>query len=257
MFLENLKTVEMDIKLEICAGSHESAVAAYRGGAARIELCSALSEGGITPSVGLMEAVATLPSICKHVLIRPRGGDFLYTDKEVSIMERDILSARRAGMDGVVIGALTAAGDVDEDIVKRLVLAAEGMNVTFHRAFDLCRCPEEALETIIRLGCSRVLTSGLAATAEAGIPMLRQLAEQAAGHIIIMPGSGVSPQNAAHIVRETGVCEIHASARSAVASKMLFRRESVAMGNAGSDEYCRMETDSAVVASIMAEMKGL
>ncbi len=259
IFAENINEdskllMNMNAQLEVCAGSYESVVAARRGGAARIELCSALSEGGITPSVGLMEAVVAVPDIRKHVLIRPRGGDFLYTEQEVDIMERDILAARRVGMDGVVIGALTAEGDIDEEAVKRLVLAAGDMNVTFHRAFDLCRCPEEALETIVRLGCSRVLTSGLAATAEAGIPLLRQLVEQAARRIVIMPGCGVNAGNAARIVRETGVVEIHASARSLVKSAMRFRRESVAMGKADSDEYSRMETDVAAVAAIVAEI---
>ena len=236
--------------LEICAGSVESAIAARDGGAQRIELCAALEIGGVTPSAGLIAEARKVEGIGMNVIIRPRGGDFLYNGYEVACMEEDIRTCKRLGADGVVIGALTAEGDIDTATCKRLIAAADGMSVTFHRAFDMCRDPREALEELIELGCDRVLTSGQAATAEAGIPLLKELTEQAAGRIIIMPGCGVNSSNAAKIMQATGTTEIHASARKNVGSNMKFRHNGVSMGNPGSDEYARKETDADEVRAI-------
>ena len=237
--------------LEICAGSVESAIAARDGGAQRIELCSALEIGGVTPSAGIIAKARKVEGLTLNVIIRPRGGDFLYNEYEIACMEEDIRTCRRLGVDGIVIGALTAEGDIDTDTCKRLIASAEGMGVTFHRAFDMCRNPQKALETLIEIGCHRVLTSGQAATAEAGIPLLAKLVEQAAGRIIIMPGCGVSSKNAAHILQATGAKEIHASARKSVGSGMIFRHSGVSMGTPGSDEYARKETDKKEVESIV------
>ena len=209
--------------LEICAGSVESAVAARNGGAKRIELCAALEIGGVTPSAGLIKEARKIEGLILNVIIRPRGGDFLYNEYEIACMEEDIRLCKTLGVDGVVIGALTPDGDVDTATCKRLIAASDGMSVTFHRAFDMCRNPRKALEELITLGCYRVLTSGQAATAQAGIPLLRELVEQANGRIIIMPGCGVSSANAAAILRATDATEIHASARKSVGSGMLFR----------------------------------
>ncbi|WP_435052599.1 copper homeostasis protein CutC, partial [Paramuribaculum intestinale] len=151
--------------LEVCAGDIESVYAASRGGAQRVELCSALADGGITPSTGFIRQAVRVPGMKVHVLIRPRGGDFLYTPEEVASMTDDIVAAREAGAHGVVIGALTPDGDIDMDACRHMMEAAAGMNVTFHRAFDLCRDPFEALDDIIALGCNRLLTSGQAASA--------------------------------------------------------------------------------------------
>lgn len=236
--------------LEICAGSVESAIAARDGGAQRIELCAALEIGGITPSAGLIAEARKVEGIGMNVIIRPRGGDFLYNENEIACMEKDICTCKRLGADGVVIGALTAEGDIDTATCKRLIAAADGMSVTFHRAFDMCRDPREALEELIELGCDRVLTSGQAATAEAGIPLLKELTEQAAGRIIIMPGCGVNSGNAAKILQATGTTEIHASARKNVGSGMIFRHRGVSMGNPDSDEYARKETDADEVRAI-------
>ena len=205
--------------LEVCAGSIESISAAYKGGANRVELCSALSEDGLTPSVGMIRYAKSLEGLKVHVLIRPRCGDFVYTEDEIKCMEEDIRICRDLDVDGVVIGALTRDSEIDIDTCKRLIDAASDdgsskMNITFHRAFDVCRNPEEALEQIISLGCNRLLTSGQATSAEKGIPMLSKLVKQADGRIIIMPGAGVNEQNAAHILDETGAMEIHGSARS-------------------------------------------
>lgn len=237
--------------LEICAGSVESAVAARNGGAKRIELCAALEIGGVTPSAGLIKKARKIEGLILNVIIRPRGGDFLYNEYEIACMEEDIRLCKTLGVDGVVIGALTPDGDVDTATCKRLIAASDGMSVTFHRAFDMCRNPRKALEELITLGCHRVLTSGQAATAQAGIPLLRELVEQAARRIIIMPGCGVSSANAAAILQATGATEIHASARKSVGSGMLFRHSGVSMGNPDSDEYSRKETDTDEVRKIV------
>ena len=228
--------------LEICAGSVESAIAARDGGAQRIELCAALEIGGVTPSAGLIAEARKVEGLTLNVIIRPRGGDFLYDDYEAACMEQDIRTCKQLGADGVVIGALTAEGDIDTALCKRLIAAADGMSVTFHRAFDMCRDPHKALEELIGIGCDRVLTSGQEATALVGVPLLKELVEQADGRIIIMPGCGVNSGNASAILQATGANEIHASARKSVGSGMKFRHSGVSMGNPDSDEYARKET---------------
>lgn len=233
--------------LEICCGDIESVIAAAKGGADRVELCSALSEGGLTPSIGLIKAAVNIPGIRVHVLIRPRNGDFLYNDTERDIMISDIEAARKAGAHGVVIGALTPDGDIDIDTCSSLINAADGMDVTFHRAFDVCRNPEEALETIIKLGCTRILTSGQMPSAIEGTATLRRLNELASGRIILLAGAGVSSGNAKDIIIQTGISELHASARSTVSSAMRFRNSQVSMGNKDSDEYSRLITDADIV----------
>ena len=180
-------------KIEICANSVESAVKAQEGGAYRVELCAGIPEGGTTPSFGEIRMARQLLQHTKlHVIIRPRGGDFLYTQLEQEIMLHDIKVARQLGADGVVFGCLTAEGNVDIPAMKKLMNAVGDMSVTFHRAFDMCREPKEALEQIIELGCHRILTSGTEANAVKGIPTLKELVEQADGRIIIMPGCGVT-----------------------------------------------------------------
>lgn len=245
------------MKLEICTGSYNSVLAALEGGAQRVELCSGLDEGGLTPSAGLIRATCRLQNIDKHVLIRPRGGDFLYTQEEKSIILDDICMARDFGADGVVIGGLTAEGEIDLPLVTDCVKAAQGLHVTFHRAFDLCASPLTALEQIKDAGCDRILTSGQAATAEQGIALLQQLVEKAGKDLIIMPGCGVTPLNARKILESTGATEIHASARSLVKSKMQFRIQGVEMGKADVDEYAIKETDRILVEKIRKEIESL
>lgn len=240
--------------LEICCDSYGSALAARRGGAHRIELCCALDEGGLTPSYGMLAAVADWHDVAKHILIRPRGGDFHYAPEEQQVMLRDIALARRMGMEGVVVGALTLDGDPDLAALRSFVAEAEGLSVTFHRAFDLCRDPDEALEQLVDLGCARILTSGAAPTAEEGIPTLARRVRQARGRIGILPGSGVSATNARRILLETGARELHASARTHLHSPMRFRKSGVAMGASGRDEYLRMETDEEKVRAILQEI---
>lgn len=242
------------VMLEVCCGDIESVIAARDGGADRVELCMALADGGVTPSYGLMLQARKVEGIRLNVLIRPRGGDFLYNEEEVEIMVRDIELARQVGADAVVIGALTADGDIDIAVCKRLIAAAKGMEVTFHRAFDVCRNATEALEQIILLGCHRVLTSGQQASAEKGVELLKQLVSQANGRISIMPGSGVLASNAAHIIASTGAREIHASAREQIQSNMRYRNAAVSMGTPGTDEYARLITTTRMVNDIRLEL---
>lgn len=240
--------------LEVCAGGLDSALAAAEGGAARIELCSGLADGGVTPSVGLIAAATAIKGLRTNVLIRLREGDFLYTPAEVEAMAADVDQCRRLGCNGVVIGALTPDGDPDIDACRRMMAAAGDMEVTFHRAFDLCRDPFSALEQLIELGCHRILTSGQAASAMEGAAMLRELNERAAGRIIILAGGGVNSGNAAELLRLTGVSELHASARASLPSAMRFRRGGVSMGVPGADEYSRKVTSAAEVAAIVAQL---
>lgn len=241
--------------LEVCAGSVQSVIAARDGGASRVELCSALEIGGITPSIGLIAEARKIEGIALNVLIRPRGGDFLYNEWEIKCMEQDIATAHQLGADGVVIGALTPQGDIDIDCCRRLIAKAGDMSITFHRAFDMCRKPYKALEEIITLGCHRILTSGQAATAYAGMSLIKHLEEIANGRIIIMPGCGVNANNAATILNETGCIEIHASARSVVNSHMQYRHNGVSMGNGENDEYAHMESDVNIIKQIVEVIK--
>ena len=206
--------------LEVCCGNPESVDAAVAGGARRIELCASLELDGLTPPISwLREIKAKYPSLRVHVLIRLRAGDFVYTPDEVDTMVLQIKDALEAGADGIVIGALTPAGDIDLPAMERLVSAAGNASVTFHRAFDVCRSPFEALEQIIGLGCDRILTSGQAPTALLGANLLRELRKRADGRICILAGGGVTPENAAHIIAETGCTEIHASASETIDGK--------------------------------------
>lgn len=208
-----------DYIFEICANGVESALAAQEAGAHRVELCASIPEGGTTPSCGeIRQARRLLTATRLHVIIRPRGGDFVYSPLEAERMLTDIETARALGADGVVFGCLTPDGAIDEALCARLLEASRGMSTTFHRAFDCCRDPRRALETLVRLGFDRILTSGQQPAAEAGIPLLRELREQAAGRIVLMAGCGVNEENIARIRRETGLCEFHFSAREPLAS---------------------------------------
>lgn len=222
--------------LEVCTGSLQSVINAVKGGAQRIELCSALSLDGLTPSLGLIKTVRTLfPELTIHVLIRVREGDFCYTEEEVKAMETDI-KAVLPYADAIVCGALNTDGDIDIATTHRLIDACEGKPFTFHRAFDVCRNPLKALDELAALHCTRVLTSGQAPTAEAGIPALKEYIKHTEGRMTILPGGGVTPLNAKKILAETGATEIHGSA-------------------SGIAENGRKETLTEVVAQILQEIK--
>lgn len=232
---------------EICCGDSESLYAAAVGGARRIELCSALAEGGATPSIGLIRQAVALGIAEVNVLIRPRKGDFLYTQPEIELMIDDIRAAVAAGATGVVIGALTADGNIDQPSTRSMIQAAQGRNITFHRAFDLCKDPYEALETVIALGCTSLLTSGQAASAMEGAQLIAQLVEQAGNRITVMAGAGVRPSNVAALIAATDVKAVHGTARAPRPSMMTFRRDNVPMGAPGEGEYTRVVTSAAEV----------
>lgn len=198
--------------LEVCVDSAEGLQAAWSGGADRIELCAALSEGGLTPSAGLVHQAAALP-LPVYAMIRPRGGDFCYAPDEVAVMRRDIAEMRRAGLAGVVLGAATPEGALHAPLLRQLSQDAGGMGRTLHRVIDTVADPLPALETAIALGFERVLTSGGAATAMQGAALIARMVGAARGRLSVMAGAGVTPDTAAELVARTQVRELHASCR--------------------------------------------
>lgn len=202
------------ITIEICSPSRQSAINAKAGGASRVELCKDLAVGGTTPAEDDIAYCVKDLGLRTHVLVRPREGDFCYTDAEFAQICAEIEMCRRAGAHAVVVGFLTPDGMIDVDKTRRAVELAAPMQVTFHRAFDEMRQdPLEALEAVISCGCHRILTSGCKPSAEQGIDTLRQLVAKAAGRITILAGAGITPANAAMIVRQTGVSEVHGSCK--------------------------------------------
>ncbi|MFN8242252.1 MAG: copper homeostasis protein CutC [Bacteroidales bacterium] len=248
----------MRFRIEVCVDSIESAIVAQEAGAHRIELCSGLSEGGLTPGFGLISSARHNLDIGLHVLVRPRPSDFLYSDDDYDIMRKDIDFCGEAGADGVVIGILMADGTIDIDRCSRLVEYSRPMSVTFHRAFDLCRAPLDSIRDVISTGADRVLTSGQAQSAIEGAALLSQLLKETRGKIIIMPGGGINESNIRELVEKTGAPEFHFTARSRFHSEMLFKKEGVSMGGANlADEYTRQVADKEKIGSITRILKML
>lgn len=239
---------------EVCVDSVDGAAAAAAGGAQRVELCADLHAGGTTPSAGTIEAALdTLPGLRVHVLIRPRPGDFTYSPAEVDVMCRDVDAVRRAGAHGVVVGALTRAGDLALDVIGALVDAAGDLDLTFHRAFDLARDPRGALDEIAGLGIGRLLTSGQQASAEAGAGLIAELVGRAGDRLSVMPGGGVTPSNVGALLAATGVREVHFSARADRRSQAAYRSDWVRMGAPGYPyEYDGRATSAELVAATIA-----
>ncbi len=239
------------ILFEACVDSIESSIAAQTGGADRLELCADLLEGGTTPSAGTIDITSKLVSIPIMVMIRPRGGDFCYSDLEFEEMKRDIEFVKQFNVAGIVIGILNEDGTIDKERTKILVQLARPMQVAFHRAFDMTRDPFEALDDLIELGIERVLTSGQELTVVEGIDTLKKLVEKAGDKIIILPGGGVDEQNAGRIVSECGVKEIHASARERKESRMKFRNPKTTMSDSTKmSEYDLMFTSAGRIRAI-------
>lgn len=229
------------VLIEICVDSVASAVAAERGGAARVELCSGLDDGGVTPSAGMIEAVRGKISIGLQVIIRPRAGDFYYEPEEFDVMRKDILVAKSRGADGVVLGILDANGHVDVPRTRELVMLARPMSVTFHRAFDVSADLFRALEDVCSTGTNRLLTSGGEQTCVRGADTIRKLVELARGRITIMAGRGITESNATSIIERTGVSEIHVGTSTYATTPILHGNRGISMGKRGGGEYKRIE----------------
>jgi copper homeostasis protein len=241
---------------EICIDSVAGARAASEAGAERVELCAALIEGGITPSRGLIRRARTIPKIKLQVMIRPRGGDFLFNDDEFAEMEFDIDTAKSEGADGVVIGLLRPDGRIDVERSLRLIERARPLSVTFHRAFDMTPDPFEALETLIGLGVDRVLTSGQEPSVLEGLPLITELVKHAGSKIIVMPGGGITARNIERIVAAANPKELHFAALQLAPGGMQFRREHVFMGGElRPPEYDRLVTTKASIGAVMAKAK--
>lgn len=241
-------------RLEICIDSARSALAAQAGGAARVELCANLLEGGTTPSAGTISLVRQQINLGLHVLIRPRSGDFCYSQLERETMRRDILTAKQLGADGAVFGLLLPDGSVDRAGTAALIDLARPMKVTFHRAFDLTRDPGQALEEIIALGADYLLTSGQQQSAMAGSDLLADLIRQAGDRIVIMPGGGVNAENIRQLARLTGAVEFHSSGRRPMPSRMQFRRENVFMGAWQQSEFVNSFVDEQKVRRMLSAL---
>lgn len=247
----------MPIQCEICIESLDGALAAQEAGAHRIELCSGLSEGGLTPGAGLIRLMRRRIRLPIHLLIRPRSGDFYYSPAEFDTMAADIAFAKDQGVSGIVFGLLTPNGTIDIPRTRALIAQARPLSVTFHRAIDMTRDPLEALDTLITLGVDRVLTSGGASSAHAGRNTIVQMVARAQNRIAIMPGGGISEHNVRAIVQATGVREIHFSARTRINSPMQHRNPHCAMGSTAPSEYTRAITDPNRIRAIIGALSHL
>jgi copper homeostasis protein len=242
---------------EICVDSVAGVQAAKDAGADRAELCAALIEGGITPSRGMMRRARAIAGIKIQMMIRPRGGDFLFDNDEFEIMKADIDTAKTEGADGVVIGLLKSDGTIDEERSAELIARARPLSVTFHRAFDMTRDPFEALEELVSLGIDRVLTSGQEESALEGIDLLRELVARAGDRIVVMVCGNLTEKNIEKVARETSAKELHITGFADVESGMSFRNPRVYMGGLlRPPEYTRSVTASERVAALVRRVAG-
>ena len=239
--------------MEVCVDSLASALSASKGGATRLELCSNLSLGGTTPTVGLLNMVKRrIPYILVYAMIRPRQGDFCYSEEEMAVMIEDMHSLKAGGVDGFVFGVLTPEGAIDVAKCEQLLSLSRPLPATFHRAFDLSvGDPGVVLETLISLGFMRLLTSGRSNSALEGVLLIRDLIQRANGRILIMPGAGIRPDNIQTILRQSRALEFHGSASRGQRSLMKHRNEAVRMGSGPIDEYCVAVTDANLVAELI------
>jgi Uncharacterized protein involved in copper resistance len=254
-YLIVISEVEMKKLIEICLESAESVLQAEKGGADRVELCSDLFEGGLTPTIGTFKTARKLAkNIRINVMIRPRGGDFCYSDAEFEVMKEDLLTLKAAGADGIVFGILNPDGSIDEARTAELVALASPLPVTFHRAFDMSRDPYESLETLIRLGVKRILTSGMEPTVMDGMVLLSDLVKKAGDRIIIMPGCGISERNFKYLDEHIQAKEYHVHLPAEHASKMEYRPGHIYMGGMlRQTEFAITETSASRVSTIVKE----
>ena len=238
------------VLIEVCLDSIESVFAATEGGAERVELCANLLEGGTTPSPGMIERAREVCDAGLQVMIRPRGGDFLYSAEEFIVMQRDIAHAKALGADGVVFGLLQPDGKVDQKRTAQLLELARPLNITFHRAFDMARDAFEALDVLIELGVDRILTSGQEPNVLEGLDLITRLIERAGDNIIVMPGCGITPRNVQRIVDACNPKEIHVVGNAIVDSDMRYRNPNCSMGTElRSPEYSRCVTSAEIIRS--------
>ena len=232
------------MKLEISTYNIEGVVEAYNLGADRVELCDNIKEGGTTPSFGFIKQALHVKHPEVFVIIRPRGGDFLYSDAEFQIMKNDIIESKNLGVDGVVTGVLLENGDIDVDRTKELLEVARPMKFTFHRAFDMSRSYKKSIKDLIELGVDIVLTSGMEDKAVGGINVLKELVEISSGQIEILAGSGVSSSNIKELAEKANITNFHMSAVKGVNSEMRYFNNRLNMGNVESEEYFKMTVDT-------------
>lgn len=247
----------MSYELEVCIDNVESLSLAIEGGATRIELCSSLALGGLTPSLGMMKYSGQISTVPIYAMIRPRQGDFLYQAQEIAVMLDDIDAAAEANLQGVVLGTLTAEGDIDSLSMEKLVNRAQqhGLGVTFHRAIDQCRDFRQAIAQLIDLGCERILTSGQAQCAEQGIEVLSEMVRLAKGKICIMAGAGLNADNVATIIQRTGVQEVHLSGKTSRPSLMQLTAREAKMGASHLDDFVIPITSSAAIAKVAKQLR--
>ncbi|MDD2279795.1 MAG: copper homeostasis protein CutC [Bacteroidales bacterium] len=240
-------------KLEICCFTAESALRAAQAGAHRIELCDNIAEGGTTPSHATIDWVVKQLQIPVNVIVRPRGGDFLYSDMEYHLIKEDIAHIKRLGANGIVIGFLTPTGEINVQKTAEIIKLAAPMEVTFHRAFDMCNNPFEALEQLKELGVTRILTSGGYANAKKGAHVIAQLVQKANDEIIIMPGSGINHRNLGDLIVSTMANEYHSSAKIFIDGGMQFKNNNVSMsGNDAPDEFRHISVDSSQIKKMLS-----
>jgi copper homeostasis protein len=242
------------LTFEVCVDSAEAALAAEQGGADRVELCSDLLEGGLTPTHGTLKVARERLKIGIMAMVRPRGGDFCYSDVDFAVMREDVLAAKSLGADGIVLGLLLPDGTIDRARSRELIALARPLPVTFHRAFDMTRDPAAALETLIELGVDRVLTSGQEPSVIEGLSLITDLVRQAGSRIIVMPGGGITARNVARVAAETGVKELHFASLEPREGRMEYRNPRVFMGGTlrppeYSQEITRPETVASVIRS--------
>lgn len=243
----------MNLTFEVCVDSAEAAVAAQEGGAHRVELCSDLLEGGLTPSHGTIRVARARLRIGIMAMVRPRGGDFCYSDIEFAVMREDLLAAKGLGIDGVVFGLLNPDGTIDRNRTAELIALARPLPVTFHRAFDVSRDPFEALDTLIELGVDRVLTSGQEPSVLEGLDLITALVTRAAGRLVVMPGGGITERTVGRIAATSGARELHFASLEPREGRMVHRNPRVFMGGTlRPPEYAQDVTRSESVAAIIA-----
>lgn len=241
--------------IEICLESVESVIAAEKGGADRVELCSDLFEGGLTPTIGTVKTALRKSNIKINAMIRPRGGDFCYSDEEFEVMKEDIKAFKETGINGIVFGILTPEGDVDVKRSKEIIELARPLAVTFHRAFDMTRDPYKSLEELIELGVDRVLTSGQEATVPEGADLLEELVQIAGDRIIVMPGCGITERNFPKLRAKIKAKEYHIYLPYETTSKMKFHPGHIYMGGLlRQSEFTITHTSSSRVSDVMGTL---